>query len=170
MGGSLSVETEPGKGSTFWVELPLAEDPRNTPKPIPHRPPAVPAGPRPPRTILYVEDNLANLNLVESILQSRPEIHLIPALKGRLGLQLAREHDPDLILLDLHLPDVHGEAVLQELSTDPRTRGIPVLVISADATPRQIERLRAFGVRDYLTKPIDVESFLAAVEEGLECA
>jgi PAS domain S-box-containing protein len=167
MGGSLRVESEPGRGTTFWVELPLAEDPGSTPKPAPTSSTLTPAGPRPQRTIIYVEDTLANFDLVESILQSRPEIRLIPALKGRLGLQLARECDPDLILLDLHLPDVHGETVLQELSSDPRTRGIPVLVISADATPRQIERLRASGVRDYLTKPIDVERFLAAVEAGL---
>ena len=167
MGGSLRVESEPGQGSTFWVELPLADDPRERLPATPELRASGPAVQRPPKTVLYMEDNLANLDLVESILQSRPEIHLIPALKGRLGLQLAREHDPDLILLDLHLPDLHGETVLQELSADPRTRAIPVLVISADATPRQVERLRASGVHDYLTKPIDVDQFLTAVDAGL---
>jgi CheY-like chemotaxis protein len=122
---------------------------------------------RPARTILYVEDNLANLDLVETILNDRPEIDLIPALQGRLGLQLAREHRPDLILLDLHLPDLPGEKVLHELRADERTRDIPVLVISADAITHRMERLRAAGARDYLTKPIDVDRFLDAVDSAL---
>jgi CheY-like chemotaxis protein len=122
---------------------------------------------RPARTILYVEDNLANLDLVETILYDRPEISLIPALQGRLGLQLAREHRPDLILLDLHLPDLSGERVLHELRADERTKDIPVLVISADATTRRVDRLRADGVRDYLTKPLDVDQFLNAVDAAL---
>ncbi|HEU0299115.1 MAG TPA: response regulator, partial [Longimicrobium sp.] len=125
-------------------------------------------GAAPERTILYVEDNLANLDLVESILRDRPEIDVIPALQGRLGLQLAREHRPDLILLDLHLPDLPGEVVLRELRDDDRTREIPVLVISADATTRQVERLRATGARDYLTKPLDVDQFLSAVDAALD--
>jgi PAS domain S-box-containing protein len=170
MGGRLRVESTVGEGSTFWVELPVAEGPRL------HRDPARPEvprperGARPPRTILYVEDNLANLDLVESILYDRPEIDLVPALQGRLGLQLAREHTPDLILLDLHLPDLSGEVVLHELRADERTRHIPVLVISADATTRQVERLRSAGARDYLTKPLDVDQFLAAVDGALAAA
>ena len=102
------------------------------------------------------------------ILLDRPEIQLIPALQGRLGLQLAREHRPDLILLDLHLPDVSGEVVLHELRADDRTRHIPVLVISADATTRRVDRLRAAGARDYLTKPLDVDEFLTAVDAALD--
>jgi CheY-like chemotaxis protein len=124
--------------------------------------PRAPEGPA--RTILYIEDNLANWNLVETIFTGRPGIQLLPALQGRLGLELAREHTPDLILLDLHLPDLPGEAVLRELRADPRTRSIPVLVISADATRHQIERLRAAGAQNYLTKPLDVEEFLDAVD------
>ncbi|HEX6908890.1 MAG TPA: PAS domain S-box protein [Longimicrobium sp.] len=167
MGGRLRVESTVGEGSTFWVELPVTESPRQRLDAGRHDAPRAERAPRPARTILYVEDNLANLDLVETILTDRPEISLIPALQGRLGLQLAREHRPHLILLDLHLPDLPGEMVLHELRADDRTRHIPVLVISADATTRRVERLRASGVRDYLTKPLDVEQFLAAVDAAL---
>ena len=115
-------------------------------------------------TVLYIEDNLSNLRLVERILVRRPEITLLHSPQGQLGLELAREHRPDLILLDLHLPDTHGEQVLEQLVRDPRTAAIPVLVISADATPGQIERLTAAGARAYLTKPLDVQTFLATVD------
>ena len=88
-------------------------------------------------------------------------------MQGRLCLDLTREHHPDLILLDLHLPDIGGAEVLRRLRESPETREIPVVVVSADATPRQIERLRADGARDYLTKPFDVKKFLALVDEIL---
>lgn len=169
MSGSLRVESTVGEGSTFWVELPLAQHPLARLESYRHG--ATLAAPRVvssgPRRVLYVEDNLANLNLVESIFEDRPEIQLLPALQGRMGLELAREHTPDLILLDLHLPDLAGEEVLRELRTDSRTSGIPVLVISADATPRQIARLRAAGARGYLTKPLDVDEFLSEVDSAL---
>jgi PAS domain S-box-containing protein len=168
MGGQLRVESTVGEGSTFWVELPVTDSPRQRLEPGRTDPPRPERAARPARTILYVEDNLANLDLVETILFDRPEIELIPALQGRLGLQLAREHKPDLILLDLHLPDISGEMVLHELGADDRTRGIPVLVISADATTRRVERLRSAGARDYLTKPFDVDQFLAAVDAALD--
>jgi PAS domain S-box-containing protein len=167
MDGQLRVESTVGQGSTFWVELPVTESPRRSLEPGRTDAPRPERAERPARTILYVEDNLANLDLVETILFERPEIDLIPALQGRLGLQLAREHQPHLILLDLHLPDISGEMVLHELRGDERTRDIPVLVISADATTRRVERLREAGARDYLTKPLDVDQFLAAVDAAL---
>jgi PAS domain S-box-containing protein len=167
MGGRLRVESTVGEGSTFWVELPVTESPRDRLEPGRTDAPRPERAARPARTILYVEDNLANLDLVETILYDRPEISLIPALQGRLGLQLAREHAPDLILLDLHLPDVPGEAVLRELRDDPRTRHIPVLVISADAMMHRVKRLRSIGAHDYLTKPLDVDQFLSAVDAAL---
>jgi CheY-like chemotaxis protein len=170
MGGQLRVVSTVGEGSTFWVELPVTESPRGRLDPGRTDAPRPERAARPPRTILYVEDNLANLDLVETILLDRPEISLIPALQGRLGLQLAREHTPDLILLDLHLPDLPGEMVLHELRADDRTRHIPVLVISADATNRRVERLRSAGVRGYLTKPLDVDHFLDAVDAALGAA
>ena len=130
--------------------------------------PSGPAAPAPaairPSTVLYIEDNLPNLRLVERILARRPDITLLHAADGELGLNLAREHRPALILLDLNLPDIHGEQVLEELLGDPRTADIPVMVISADATPGQIERLTAAGARAYHTKPLDVGTFLAAVD------
>ena len=86
--------------------------------------------------MLYVEDNLSNLRLIERILGQRPGVRLLSAMQGRLGWDLARQHLPDLIVLDLHLPDVRGEDVLRWLGDDPRTRGIPVVVLSADATPQ----------------------------------
>jgi CheY-like chemotaxis protein len=169
MEGELRVESSVGEGSTFWVELPVARAPQARIEEY-RQASAARGEARPfdrPRRILYVEDNLANLNLVESIFEGQSDIQLIPALQGRLGLELAREHRPDLILLDLHLPDMKGEEVLRELLADPRTRSIPVLVISADATPRQIARLRHAGARGYLTKPIDLDEFLTEVNAAL---
>lgn len=169
MNGSLRVDSELGHGSTFWVELPLAAHPmsrldgyrQSAPSPL------VAQEPGQSGLILYVEDNLANLNLVESIFEHRPEIQIVPALQGRMGIELAREHKPDLILLDLHLPDMKGEDVLRELRSDSRTSEIPVLIISADATPRQISRLRLAGARGYLTKPLDLDEFLREVDTAL---
>jgi len=126
------------------------------------------AAPEKSATLLYIEDNLANLSLIETILSERPEIELRSALQGRLGLDLAWEHRPDLILLDLHLPDISGEEVLRRLQNEPRTREIPVIVISADATPGTIERLMGAGARGYLPKPLDVDLFLSTVDEAID--
>jgi len=120
-----------------------------------------------PSTILYIEDNLSNLELVRRVLNRRPGIRLIDAMQGRLGVDLAREHHPDLILLDLHLPDISGTEVLRQVREDPRTNGIPVIVISADATPGQIERLLTDGALAYLTKPLDVRKLLALLDQTL---
>ena len=167
MGGAIGVESVPGKGSTFWVELPLipaksAATARKLDAPVSNlaEEPRAPA----PRTLLYIEDNLSNLRLVERILARRPEVTLISAMQGRLGLELARQHSPDLILLDLHLPDMQGDEILRQLRAEPGTAHLPIVMISADATTPQIERLRAGGATDYLTKPIDVGKFLNLVD------
>jgi CheY-like chemotaxis protein len=97
----------------------------------------------------------------------RPSITLVPAMQGTLGLDLARQHRPDLILLDLNLPDLQGDEVLARLQTDAATRGIPVVIISADATPGQIERLLAAGASDYLTKPLEVRRLLDLLDATL---
>ncbi|MGH2555408.1 MAG: hybrid sensor histidine kinase/response regulator, partial [Actinomycetota bacterium] len=167
MGGSLGVTSAVGQGSTFFVEAPLAEAPgaRNKEEEAGERI-AVPA-PDGSHLLLYIEDNLANLRLIERALDHRPGLILLSAMQGSLGLDLARQHLPDLILLDLHLPDMSGEQLLRHLQSDPRTHGIPVIVISADATPGQIRNLLATGARAYLTKPIDVSRFFEAVDEAL---
>ncbi len=121
-----------------------------------------------PHTVLYIEDNLSNLALVQRVMARRPDVRLIEATAGQAGLQLARERLPALILLDLHLPDIHGSEVLRLVKDDPNTKGIPVIVISADATTSQIERLLAAGARDYLTKPLDVKKLLSLLDETLK--
>src|SRR5205823_3876623 len=106
-----------------------------------------------PRTVLYVEDNLSNYKLVERIFADRPNIELITAMEGKLALELARQHRPDLILLDLHLPGIPGEEVFDRLKDDPRTKDIRVVVVSADATERRIRALLDEGATAYVTKP-----------------
>jgi PAS domain S-box-containing protein len=166
MGGELEVESAVGKGSTFRVRLRAVESPLQR---LAHREPPPPdaapsTGPDRPVRLLYIEDNLANLALVETILAGRPQVTLVPALQGRLGLDLARQHGADLILLDVHLPDLPGHEVLARLREDPRTADIPVVVISADATAGRIDRLLEAGAHAYLTKPLDVDEFLAVID------
>jgi CheY-like chemotaxis protein len=117
------------------------------------------------RTILYVEDNLSNLTLIEQMLADQPHIQLMTAMQGKMGIELARRHSPDMILLDLHLPDLPGWEVLSQLQRNVSTHDIPVVVISADATSRQIERLMAGGAAAYLTKPLDMVEFFRVIEE-----
>jgi PAS domain S-box-containing protein len=162
MGGDLTVQSEPGIGSQFTVELAAVAPPRPADAPMPVRP-EVAAAPGAMR-ILHVEDNLANLELVEQVLSRRRGVELQAAMYGGLALELARARRPDLILLDLHLPDMLGTEVFDRLQAEPKTAGIPVVVVSADATPTQVERLRAAGVAAYLTKPIDVRELLDVVD------
>ena len=117
--------------------------------------------------MLYVEDDLSSLALVEAILASGPGRRTLFAVQGRLGVELARAHLPDLVLLDLRLPDIPGEEVLRRLRADRRTANIPVVIVSADATAGSLERLRQAGANAYLTKPLDVDEFLAVVERFL---
>jgi len=169
MGGTLGVESEVGVGSTFWVELPSAEPPLQG---LERAGVALPApadldDSTRPRIVLYIEDNLPNVQLVQHLLAHRPEVRLIPVMQGRLGLELAREHRPHLVLLDLHLPDIPGDEVLRRLQESPHTRGIPVVVISADAMPDQAKRLIEAGARDYLTKPFEVKRFMEILDSIL---
>lgn len=118
--------------------------------------------------VLCIEDNPANFRLIQRILAQRNNINLLHATHGSEGLAQARERRPDLILLDLNLPDMHGSEVLRHLQQDKRTESLPVVVISADATGTQIEQLLSSGARNYLTKPIDVARFLYTVGEILD--
>jgi CheY-like chemotaxis protein len=115
--------------------------------------------------VLYIEDDVVNFTLVERILEFRPALKLLHAARGQTGVELAQIHRPKLILLDLNLPDMHGSEVLRMLREDPLTAQMPVVVLSADATPSQIEKLLTAGARNYLTKPFDIDPFLAVVDE-----
>jgi signal transduction histidine kinase len=164
MGGRLLVESRPGDGATFIVELAAAAAPALAATAAGDG--AATAAPPPIQgTVLYVEDNLANLRLVERVLDRRPGLSLLSAMQGSHGLELARSHRPGLVLLDLHLPDVHGDELLARLRGDARTQDIPVVVLSADATAGQIRQLLDAGARAYLTKPLDVTELLALLDE-----
>ena len=167
IGGSLGVESEPGVGSTFWMELPLAtrstsftdveSDDSTTPSSNALR----------SATVLYVEDNVGNVRLLERLMVHRPNVRLITSMQGTLGFELALQHRPELILLDVHMPDLSGYEVLQRLRSDPRTASIPVVMLSADASHEQIQRFRDAGARDYLTKPLDLLAFLSQLDAYL---
>jgi signal transduction histidine kinase len=168
MGGTVKAESEAGAGSAFTIELHRAEPPVDRFEREWGAHGAASGQVTPSRTILYIEDNLSNLRLIERIISERPQIRLLSAMQASLGLELARDHRPDLILLDLHLPDMAGDEVLRRLREDPITRTIPVVMISADATQTQINRLLAAGADDYLTKPLNVARFLQTVEAILD--
>ncbi|MGH2656418.1 MAG: ATP-binding protein [Actinomycetota bacterium] len=166
MGGSIGMESRDGEGSLFWVELFEARAPVPSARGAELEEPLESEVPDRARTVLYIEDNPVNLGLVDKILARRPGIRLLSAMRGGLGLELARLHRPDLILLDVHLPDMPGEEVLRRLREDPATRHVPVVVISADAMPERVQRLLAAGARAYLTKPLDVRRLLNLVAEA----
>ena len=164
MGGMLSVDTAPGQGSTFWLELPLAAEPATqtdaTGNAVGRSQPKIHRRAR----ILYIEDNLSNLRLMERLFD---DAELLSAMQGELGIVLARQHRPDLVLLDLHLPDIPGEQVLRRLGADPATARVPIVAVSADATPGRVRRILALGARTYLTKPLNVRELLHVVAEIL---
>jgi PAS domain S-box-containing protein len=166
IGGTMGVESTVGSGSTFWIELPNVKSSMlsisGTASPA-----ALNAADRAESTVLYIEDDVANVQLVERLLVQRPNINLITSLLGGTGIELAQHYRPDLILLDVHLRDLHGFEVLERLQGDSRTIDIPVVVLSADATTWQRRRFRNAGVYDYLSKPLDLQQLLDVIDQHL---
>ncbi|MGQ0618650.1 MAG: PAS domain-containing hybrid sensor histidine kinase/response regulator [Panacagrimonas sp.] len=172
MGGSIGVESTVGEGSVFWFELGSAAPPqfasdRAGPTDSAHRQVQQAA---PLRTLLYVEDNPANLMLVEQLVRRRSDMRLLSAVNGTLGIELARDEQPDVILMDINLPGINGYQALKILREDPLTAHIPVLAISANAIPADIRRGLDAGFFRYLTKPIKVNEFMDALYLALDFA
>lgn len=168
MGGQIGFESIPGIGSTFFVELATATE---SPDDLPdagsalgwsqaHAGAAMGGSFR----VLLMEDDMANLDLVERVLSRRPGVELLAAMHGGHGIELAREHRPDLILVDLHLPDMPGTTVLDRLGEDPATASIPVAVVGSDAAAHEVRQLLGRGVVGFLTKPFDVRALLSLVD------
>jgi signal transduction histidine kinase/ActR/RegA family two-component response regulator len=168
MGGAIGVTSSQGVGSMFWIALQSTE-------PVPSR--VDPNAERPaehhrhqegePITVLYVEDNPANLKLVEEIISFRPDLKLISAPDGHLGVELARAHRPDIILMDINLPGLNGIEAVKLLASDPRTANIPVIALTANAMPRDVEKGLAAGFFRYLIKPINVDEFTEAINNTI---
>lgn len=173
--GELNVDSHVTEGSTFWISLPRADDlpveTAFTTEPQPTAAPTVTVPTVPSAdgrsTLLYIEDQDLNLRLVERILNPRPQYRLLTATVGKAGLEIARTQQPDLILLDLNLPDMTGDEVLHRLKGDPAVRHIPVIMVSADAMGERIEHLMRLGASGYLTKPYKLEEFLRVIQDTL---
>jgi CheY-like chemotaxis protein len=171
MGGEIGVTSSPGVGSVFWIELAVAGPDGMLPAALPAaRLVAVPAdgsAPARPHTVLYIEDNPANLKLVQEIVRFRSDLRLVSAPDGHFGLSLARSQKPDIILMDLNLPGLSGLDVLAQLRRDPETARIPAIAVSANAMRADIDRALAAGFEHYLTKPIDIGQFNDVIDAVL---
>ncbi|HEY4037209.1 MAG TPA: ATP-binding protein [Burkholderiaceae bacterium] len=170
MGGTIGVTSAVGAGSVFSVELNSAAIPPEAVEMVPAEAPvAVQAYEHDPviSTLLYVEDNPANLKLVEEMIRFRSDVRLLSAPDARLGIELARAHRPRVILMDIHLPGMHGEDALKILREDPKTSHIPVIAITAHAMPRDIAKGLAAGFYRYLTKPLALDAFTEAIDSAL---
>ncbi len=168
MGGTLDVETSSGQGSTFWIELPATNVLSMVPCELSAQQAQVRQGAERIYTVLCIEDNPSNLRLMAAIFKMRPQWTLLTTTQGSMGLDVARQHEPDLILLDLNLPDMHGQEVLARLQQSALTRDIPIIIVSADASSSQVEQLLCAGAKAYLTKPLDVEQLLSTLEQFLQ--
>ncbi len=170
MGGEIGVQSTPGVGSVFWVDMHLTDAPKlaqpdanahDAPRPDAH------AG-TPVHTLLYIEDNPANLELVEQIVARRADMRLLGAADASLGIEFARVYQPEVILMDINLPGISGIEALKILRADPTTAHIPIVALSANAVPRDIQKGLAAGFFNYITKPIKVNQLMAALDAALE--
>jgi CheY-like chemotaxis protein len=166
MDGEIGVTSRVGEGSSFWVDLETVEV-QATAAELPARAPGERPSPVPEvrKTVLYVEDNLSNVRLMEKVLEHRPGAEMVVAGTGALAIQLAVERQPDLVLLDLHLPDMSGQDVLRALRADPRTADIAIVVVTADASPGRGDRLLESGASGFLTKPFEIPALLRVIDE-----
>jgi hypothetical protein len=168
--GSLGAESTFGTGSVFWVDLPASAPPETAEDLPAHSAEALPesaAGAR-ARTLLYIEDNPANMKLVEEIVSRLPNLRLMTAVNGTLGISLAHDFCPDVILMDINLPGISGIEAMKMLLVDPKTAHIPVVALSANAMQRDVEKGLNAGFFRYITKPIRIKEFTDALEEALE--
>ncbi len=170
MGGDIGADSTLGVGSEFWVSLPLTTAPQlDTP---PGDPVLAPAAQTPIaldslRTLLYVEDNPANLELVEQVIARRADLRLLSAADASLGIEFARLYQPAVVLMDLNLPGLNGTDAMRILRADPSTAHIPIIALSANAVPRDIQKGMDAGFFDYVTKPFKVQQLLAALDAAL---
>jgi CheY-like chemotaxis protein len=172
MGGVIGVESTVGKGSVFWIELNVASAPELVADPAERTElaPAKVGAAAQSRTLLYVEDNPANLMLVEDLMARRPDIRLLSARDGHHGVEMAHAEQPDVILMDINLPGISGITALSILMEDPATTHIPVVALSANAMPRDIEKGMEAGFFRYLTKPIKVTEFMETLDVAFKFA
>ena len=168
MGGICGVESVPNEGSIFWVELPktngLADTIQIQQEQLPDKPELVNIQQQ--SVVLYIEDNSSNIELVNQIIATtRPHVKLVNKVYGGMAESLALEHKPQLILLDLNLPDMHGSDVFSILQQNKELKEIPVVVVSADAVSSQVNRLLEAVAKQYLTKPFEIKDFLKIIDE-----
>jgi CheY-like chemotaxis protein len=172
MGGAIGADSTVGVGSHFWIDLSLTAAPRlvaSEPEPVTVARPDLPPD-TPIRTVLYVEDNPANLELVEQLMARRRELRLLGAADGNLGIEFARACQPEVILMDINLPGISGVEALKVLRADPDTAHIPVIALSANAVPRDIQKGLEAGFFNYLTKPLKVAQLMDALDAALQVA